>query len=121
MPNKDKVYARADAHFPLPPKSLAAPSPPPTHPTRGQTGRQQHGTHSLWIMSGPMVDSMILSMAEPRSEEVDAVESDTTVAPSLMTLEWTRTCGDSDTMTDWFAVETLETNVDCAMEDESGR
>lgn len=43
--------------------------------------------HSLWMMSGPIVDSMILSMAEPRSEEVDAVESDTIVAPSAMTLE----------------------------------
>lgn len=87
--------------------------------------RSPHGsTHSLWMMSGPIVDSMILSMAEPRSEEVDAVdavESDTTVAPSVMTLEWTRTCGDSDTMMDWLIVETLETKVDWAIEDESGR
>lgn len=73
------------------------------------------------MMSGPIVDSMILSMAEPRSEEVDAVESDTIVAPSVMTLEWTRTWGDSDTMTDWLTVETLDTKVDWAMEDESGR
>lgn len=89
--------------------------PEPTKPSpRGST-------HSLWMMSGPIVDSMILSMAEPRSEEVDAVESDTTVAPSVTTLEWTRTCGDSDTMMDWLTVETLETKVDWAIEDESGR
>lgn len=73
------------------------------------------------MMSGPIVDSMILSMAEPKSEEVDAVESDTTMAPSVMTLECTRTCGDSDTMMDWLTVETLETKVDWAIEDESGR
>lgn len=78
-------------------------------------------SHSLWMMSGPIVDSMILSMAEPRSEDVDAVESETMVAPSVMTLEWTKTCGDSDTMMDWLTVETLETKVDWAMEDESGR
>lgn len=52
---------------------------------------------------------------------MDAVESDTTVAPSVTTLEWTRTCGDSDTMMDWLTVETLETKVDWAIEDESGR
>lgn len=34
------------------------------------------------MMSGPMVDSMILSMAEPKSDEVEAVESDTIMAPS---------------------------------------
>lgn len=89
--------------------------PQPTKPS-------PHGsTHSLWMMSGPIVDSMILSMAEPRYEEVDAVESDTAVAPSVMTLEWTRTCGDSDTMMDWLTVETLETKVDWAIEDESGK
>lgn len=74
-----------------------------------------------FIISGPMVDSIILSMAEPRSEEVEAVESDTIIPPSDTALECTRTCGDSDTSTDWVTVETLETLVDCATEEESGR
>lgn len=68
-----------------------------------------------------MVDSIILSMAEPRSEEVEAVESDTIIPPSDTALECTRTCGDSDTKTDWVTVDTLETLVDCATEEESGR
>lgn len=71
-----------------------------------------------FIISGPIVDSMILSMAEPRSDEVEAVESETTMAPSDTALEWTSTCADSDTSTDWVTVDTL---VDGAMEDESGR
>jgi len=74
-----------------------------------------------FIMSGPMVDSMILSMAEPRSEEVEAVESDTIMAPSDMTLECTSTWADPDTSTDWVTVETLDTLVDWATEEESGR
>lgn len=49
---------------------------------------------SPFMMSGPMVDSMILSMADPRSEEVEAVESDTIMPPQSDTaaLEWTITC-----------------------------
>lgn len=73
------------------------------------------------MISGPMVDSIILSMAEPRSEEVEAVESDTIMAPSGAALEWTSTWADSDTRTDCVTVETLETLVDWATEEESGR
>lgn len=69
-------------------------------------------------MSGPMVDSMILSIAEPRSEDVEAVESEIIIPPSETALEWTRTWTDSDTMTDCVTVETL---VDCVTEEESGR
>lgn len=76
---------------------------------------------SPFIISGPIVDSIILSIAEPRSEEVEAVESDTIIPPSDTALECTRTCGDSDTNTDWVTVDTLETLVDCATEEESGR
>lgn len=68
-----------------------------------------------------MVDSMILSMAEPRSEEVEAVELDTTGAPSARRLEWTTPGRDWETRTDWLTVETLETPVDWATEEESGR
>lgn len=53
-----------------------------------------------FMMSGPMVDSMILSMADPRSDEVEAVESETIMAPSETALEWTSTWADSDTRTD---------------------
>ncbi len=53
-----------------------------------------------FMMSGPMVDSMILSMADPRSDEVEAVESETIMAPSDTALEWTSTWADSDTSTD---------------------
>lgn len=53
-----------------------------------------------FMMSGPMVDSMILSIAEPRSDEVEAVESETIMAPSDTALEWTSTWADSDTSTD---------------------
>lgn len=74
-----------------------------------------------FMMSGPMVDSMILSMADPRSEEVEAVESETIMAPSDTALEWTKTWADSDTSTDWVTVDTLDTLVDWATEDESGR
>lgn len=74
-----------------------------------------------FMMSGPMVDSMILSMADPRSDEVEAVESETIMAPSDTALEWTSTWGDSDTSTDWVTVETLDTLVDWATEEESGR
>lgn len=73
------------------------------------------------MMSGPIVDSMILSMAEPRSEEVEAVESETIMAPSDAALEWTSTWADSDTSTDCVTVETLDTLVDWATEEESGR
>ena len=73
------------------------------------------------MMSGPMVDSMILSMAEPMSEEVEAVESDTIMHPSDTALEWTSTWADSDTRMDWVTVETLDTLVDWATEEESGR
>lgn len=68
-----------------------------------------------------MVDSMILSIADPRSDEVEAVESETIMAPSETALEWTSTCADSDTSTDWVTVETLDTLVDWATEEESGR
>lgn len=74
-----------------------------------------------FMMSGPMVDSMILSMADPRSDEVEAVESETIIAPSDTALEWTNTWADSDTSTDWVTVETLDTLVDWATEEESGR
>ncbi len=67
------------------------------------------------------MDSMILSIAEPRSEDVEAVESEITIPPSETALEWTRTWTDSDTMTDCVTVETLDTLVDCATEEESGR
>lgn len=73
------------------------------------------------MISGPMVDSMILSMADPRSDEVEAVESETIIAPSETALEWTSTWADSDTSTDWVTVETLDTLVDWATEEESGR
>lgn len=73
------------------------------------------------MMSGPMVDSIILSIADPRSEEVEAVESETIMAPSGTALEWTSTWADSDTSTDWVTVETLDTLVDWATEEESGR
>ena len=53
-----------------------------------------------FMMSGPMVDSMILSMADPRSDEVEAVESETIMDPSDAALEWTSTWADSDTSTD---------------------
>lgn len=46
----------------------------------------------LWIRSGPMVDSMILSKAEPRSEE-EAVQSDTSMLGSGSALECTRVWG----------------------------
>lgn len=72
-------------------------------------------------MSGPMVDSMILSIAEPRSEDVEAVESETIIPPSETALECTRTWTDSDTRTDCVTVETLDTLVDWATEEESGR
>lgn len=52
------------------------------------------------MMSGPMVDSMILSTADPKSEEVEAVESETIMAPSHTALEWTSTWDDSDTNND---------------------
>lgn len=74
-----------------------------------------------FMISGPIVDSMILSMAEPRSDEVDAVESDTIMAPSDTALEWTSTWADSETSTDCVTVETLDTLVDWATEEESGR
>lgn len=74
-----------------------------------------------FMISGPMVDSMILSMADPRSDEVDAVESDTIMAPSDTALEWTSTWADSETSTDCVTVETLDTLVDWATEEESGR
>lgn len=73
------------------------------------------------MMSGPIVDSMILSMAEPRSDDVEAVESETIMAPSDTALEWTTTWADSDTSTDCVTVETLDTLVDWATEEESGR
>lgn len=44
------------------------------------------------MRSGPMVDSMILSMAEPRSEE-EAVQSDTSMVGSGSALECTRAGG----------------------------
>ena len=47
---------------------------------------------SLGIRSGPMVDSMILSMAEPRSEE-EAVQSDTSMLASGRALECTSAGG----------------------------
>lgn len=47
---------------------------------------------SLWMSSGPMVDSMIFSMAEPRSEE-EAVQSDTSMLGSGSALECTRAGG----------------------------
>lgn len=50
---------------------------------------------------------MILSMAEPRSEEVEAVESETIIPPSDTALECTSTWTDSDTRTDCVTVETL--------------
>lgn len=53
-----------------------------------------------FMISGPIVDSMILSMADPRSDEVEAVESETIMAPSDTALEWTIIRGDSDTSTD---------------------
>lgn len=65
-----------------------------------------------FIMSGPMVDSMILSIAEPRSEDVEAVESETIIPPSETALECTRTWTDSETRTDCVTVETLDTLVD---------
>ena len=52
------------------------------------------------MISGPIVDSMILSIADPRSDEVEAVESETIMAPSDTALEWTIIRGDSDTSTD---------------------
>lgn len=68
-----------------------------------------------------MVDSIILSIADPRSEEVEAVESDTIIPPSDTTLEWTSTWADSETRIDCVTVETLDTLVDWATEEESGR
>lgn len=59
-----------------------------------------------------MVDSIILSMAEPKSEDVEAVESDTIMPPSDTALECTTTWADSDTRMDWVTVETLDTLVD---------
>lgn len=44
-----------------------------------------------FMRSGPMVDSMILSIVDPRSDEVEAVESETIIAPSDTALEWTKT------------------------------
>ena len=55
------------------------------------------------------------------SEEVEAVESDTIMHPSDTALEWTSTWADSDTRMDWVTVETLDTLVDWATEEESGR
>lgn len=52
------------------------------------------------MMSGPMVDRMILSMADPKSDEVEAVESETIMDPSDVALEWTSIWADSDTITD---------------------
>lgn len=59
-----------------------------------------HSVEIPFMMSGPIVDSMILSIADPRSDEVEAVESETIMAPSDTALEWTSTWADSDTSTD---------------------
>lgn len=45
-----------------------------------------------WITSGPSVDSMILSMAEPRSEE-EAVQSEASALGSGSALECTSAGG----------------------------
>lgn len=62
-----------------------------------------------------------MSIADPRSDEVEAVESETIMALSDAALEWTSTWTDSDTITDCVTVETLDTLVDWATDEESGR